>query len=367
MAEQEKIQGGWYLKPRCITNSKIANAPPHVREIWDWLIRKAVFQKQKQAGFKLERGQILCTVSEIQEDLHWMVGFRKERYSIDKCDYAMKTLMKEGMITRTKTTRGSIVTICNYDYYQTLANYDYGYDYGMIAGTITSITPNDRERTKTINKKKETIPTSLGAVADAPAVPEKNTNTELQRKKRISKMGISGRGTKGPKAVQGKTGKPFPEPRSSSVPPENPVFSSVQEFHTAWKKLVSREFNEFAESWSPKEFGLAKHVLAVLLREMPDPAERSAFLAALFARWEDFAGFVQDELGLESFAAYPEIGFLAAKCPAGKRISMAVQFIRENPSVPQRTCVQSKGLSEEMRKNIQRNREKFATTGKKSK
>ena len=35
---EDKIQGGYYIKARKIQESEIAHAPPHVREIWDWLL-----------------------------------------------------------------------------------------------------------------------------------------------------------------------------------------------------------------------------------------------------------------------------------------------------------------------------------------
>jgi hypothetical protein len=47
-----------------------------------------------------------------------------ERYSKNDCETAMKYLTKHTMITTTKTTRGMIVTICKYDYYQNPTSYE---------------------------------------------------------------------------------------------------------------------------------------------------------------------------------------------------------------------------------------------------
>lgn len=123
-----KIEGGYYIKARKIKNSDIGHAPPHIREIWDYLLREANHSGKKKHGEVLERGQILTTYNEILEDLHWMVGWRKQKYSKAQCETAMKFLRthrRNGpMITTKKTTRGMIITILKYDYYQNPKNYE---------------------------------------------------------------------------------------------------------------------------------------------------------------------------------------------------------------------------------------------------
>ena len=117
---KEKITGGYFLKARCIQDSEIAHAPPHVREIWDWLVRKALSKEDGQ----LKKGQLCTSYKEIIEGLSWKVGFRKETYSKHNCETAMKLLTKAAMITTTKTAHGMIVTVCNYSLYQDYRNYD---------------------------------------------------------------------------------------------------------------------------------------------------------------------------------------------------------------------------------------------------
>ena len=113
------IKGGFYLKAR-IQGAGIAHAPPHIREIWDWLQRKAMFRD----GEQLSRGQLLVTYDDIREGLSWSVGYRKMRYSKWDCEKAIKWLTKETMITTEKTTRGLIITICKYDEYQNPKSYE---------------------------------------------------------------------------------------------------------------------------------------------------------------------------------------------------------------------------------------------------
>lgn len=115
-----KIKGGFYLKAKCIQSSYIAHTPPCVREIWDWMLMKALYKDGKE----LKRGQLLCTYKDIQEGLHWNIGFRKITYSKWDCERAMKALMKSTMITTTKTTWGLVISIVNYDKYQDSKNYE---------------------------------------------------------------------------------------------------------------------------------------------------------------------------------------------------------------------------------------------------
>lgn len=114
------IEGGFYLKARCIQNADIAHAPPHVREIWDWLLLKASFND----GKILKRGQVFVSYTMIIDALSWNVGWRKMHYSRSDCENAMKALRKAGMIATKKTTRGLLVTICKYEYYQNIKNYE---------------------------------------------------------------------------------------------------------------------------------------------------------------------------------------------------------------------------------------------------
>ena len=120
--EMAKIPGGYVLQPRKLDESNISGAPPHVREIWSYMARRANYYDNQKDNLK--RGQLFTSYAQIISDLSWYVGYRKESYKKHHCETAMKLLTKEHMITTTKTTRGLIVTICNYDYYQDKKNYE---------------------------------------------------------------------------------------------------------------------------------------------------------------------------------------------------------------------------------------------------
>ena len=119
-----KIPGGFYIKARKIQESKIQRQPPHVREIWDWFLRMANHGDRKVSGKVLQRGQLLTSYKDISDGLSWKVGYRVERYKKHEIQTATKWLMKHTMILTTRTTRGMIVTILNYNKYQNPKNYE---------------------------------------------------------------------------------------------------------------------------------------------------------------------------------------------------------------------------------------------------
>jgi hypothetical protein len=118
--KSEKIQGGYYIKARCIQDSYVAHTPPYVREIWDWILKEC-----NHADFRdIKRGQCVRTFKDIQDGLSWYIGYRKMKYTKWQCEKAMKTLLRATMIATRKTTRGLVITVINYDFYQNPKNYD---------------------------------------------------------------------------------------------------------------------------------------------------------------------------------------------------------------------------------------------------
>jgi hypothetical protein len=140
-----KIPGGYYIKARKIRDSEVAHWPPHARELWDYLIREANHKPREAAGRTIKRGQLWLTYEIIREDLSWKVGYRKERYSRSQIETAMKLLTRATMVTTTKTTRGMIVDVCNYGFFQDPANYE----------SHTENHTGSHADFVTINKKKE--------------------------------------------------------------------------------------------------------------------------------------------------------------------------------------------------------------------
>ena len=124
MAKNPHIKGGYVLKPHCERESEIAHALPYIREIWNWLIMEANHSDKKSNGRIIKRGQCVRSYKNIQEGLSWNAGFCVGKYKKWQCENAMKWLKKRQMITTEQTTRGFIITICNYNFYQTPNHYD---------------------------------------------------------------------------------------------------------------------------------------------------------------------------------------------------------------------------------------------------
>jgi hypothetical protein len=114
------IKGGYILQPRKVDESEVIHDPPIVREIWFYLLRKVNHKNHKN----LKRGQGIFNFNEIADDLHWFVGYRKMKYSKPQITKTLRRLCERNMIATMKATRGIIVTINNYSYYQNPENYE---------------------------------------------------------------------------------------------------------------------------------------------------------------------------------------------------------------------------------------------------
>lgn len=148
-----KIDGGYYLKARKLRNSDIAKKPPCYREIWDWLIEQA---NHSTKGV-FPRGSCMRSIRDIQEGLHWMIGYRKMTYKKWQCENALKWLRREGMITTTKTTRGMVIKVDNYKDYQNPKNYEHNSSNNNESNKQTTTPPHYKQECKNVkNVKKST-------------------------------------------------------------------------------------------------------------------------------------------------------------------------------------------------------------------
>jgi len=118
------IKGGYYIKSRCIRESRIAHSAPIDREVWDYLMREANHEGKKYNGFIVKRGQLFRSYRDIRESLHWNVGCCKKFYSESAMKRCMKRLREALMIELVCEPRGNLITVCNYEYYQNPKNYE---------------------------------------------------------------------------------------------------------------------------------------------------------------------------------------------------------------------------------------------------
>lgn len=105
---------GWVKLHRQIDDSSIMRQPPHYREIFLYLLRKASHKNSKDG----KRGQLLRTYRQIQEDLHWFSGYRKVFYKKHHIEKALAWLRENDMVKTRKTTKGIVITITSWDKYQ---------------------------------------------------------------------------------------------------------------------------------------------------------------------------------------------------------------------------------------------------------
>ena len=119
------IPGGYILLARKLLSSGIMKKPPLHFKLWIWMLQQASF---KDHG-NLKRGQFFASLKSMQEAMSYKVGYRVVYPTIKEIRDALDFFRHEGphegpMMGTTKVTHGMIVTIYNYDYYQSISNYE---------------------------------------------------------------------------------------------------------------------------------------------------------------------------------------------------------------------------------------------------
>lgn len=155
MDQQSPIEltSGYVMKPRDLRRHYVGQSPPHVREVYDWLVEQANHTEKMSSGRMIKRGQCFRTYRDIMEGLAWFKGAQKLMYDSQTIETALKVLRRTGLITTSKTTRGMLVTICNYDIYQNPKSYI----------NHTGTDADDRERTTHEPQTSHTINKALNA------------------------------------------------------------------------------------------------------------------------------------------------------------------------------------------------------------
>jgi hypothetical protein len=121
MPPEATIPGGYILLSRKILESELMNKPPHFLKLWVWLLSKAFWKD----GETLKRGQLLTSIDEMQDVGRYQVGGRMEgKLTIAEVRSAYGYFQKTGAILVSKSTRGMVISVCNFDTYQTPSNYE---------------------------------------------------------------------------------------------------------------------------------------------------------------------------------------------------------------------------------------------------
>jgi hypothetical protein len=147
---RDYIAGGYILLARKIFESVLMDKPPLWLALWVWMLCRANFKDRD----KLKRGQFVTTILEMQEAMSYQIGYRKKTPTRDQIRNAYEAFVKATMITTTKTTRGMIITICNYNIYQNPKNYEGHTEDHNENTTKPQVTSQDTERRRKERKKK---------------------------------------------------------------------------------------------------------------------------------------------------------------------------------------------------------------------
>ena len=127
-----EISGGYILLSRKLIESEIWEKPPLYLKVWMYLLMRAQFKPYKN----LDRGELLVSIPELIEACSYKVGYRTEKPTKSQIFNILEWLRNsdegahEGyddatMIETTKTTRGMVVKVLNYNVYQDSKNYEH--------------------------------------------------------------------------------------------------------------------------------------------------------------------------------------------------------------------------------------------------
>lgn len=143
--------GGYIIIARKLLDSDLMDMPPLYLKLWVWMLAQANWRDRD----KLKRGQFVTSIAKMQEAMSHHVGYRKETPTRDSIRSAYEAFTKATMITTTKTTRGMIITILNYELYQNPKNYEAHSESHDESTAKPTITPHGTEEYE--QKKKETL------------------------------------------------------------------------------------------------------------------------------------------------------------------------------------------------------------------
>jgi len=155
---------GYILLSRKITSSEIFNKPPLYLKVWVYLLSHAQYCDYKG----LKKGQLWVSVDKIREDCSYFKGYVKVTPTRDEVFRIIEWLRsaheaynegdtKATMIATTKATRGLVINIENYAYYQDPKNYESNDESDDEKATKHLRTPNMSNRIKETDKALKNI------------------------------------------------------------------------------------------------------------------------------------------------------------------------------------------------------------------
>lgn len=126
-----ELEGGYILLSRKLIESEIWEKPPLYLKVWIYILSKAQHKPYKN----FDRGELLISIPELIEVCSYKVGYRTEKPTKSQMFNILEWLRRtdegvnednanETMIETTKTTRGMVVKVTNYNVYQDPKKYE---------------------------------------------------------------------------------------------------------------------------------------------------------------------------------------------------------------------------------------------------
>ena len=118
---EARIQGGYILLARTLIDNPdvFQNCPPIRTKLWLWMLMEAFWRD----GEMLKRGQLITSIDEMREAMSYKVGYRLETPTRDEIRSAYGAFARAGMIEVQKTMRGMVISVVNYETYQSISSY----------------------------------------------------------------------------------------------------------------------------------------------------------------------------------------------------------------------------------------------------
>jgi hypothetical protein len=192
-----KILGGYILVARKMFDSELMNKPPHFLKLWIWILSKAFWKD----GETLKRGQLLTSIDEMQDVGRYQVGGRMEgKLTVAEVRSAYGYFQKTGAILVSKSTRGMVISVCNFDTYQTPSNYE------------QHSTPNSTPNRTPKHTDKNALPIENVIKSNHFATPEQHTeqHTEQQPEQHAEQHSIDEERNKNKNSCTSPTSKRHP-------------------------------------------------------------------------------------------------------------------------------------------------------------
>lgn len=151
--DTSQIDGGYIVLAKKTLDSDLWSTPPLYMKLWLWMLMKANWKDRD----KLKRGQFFTSIEEMRQAMSYKIGYRKITPTRDEIRSAYEAFTKTTMITTTKTTRGMVITICNYELYQNKKNYEAHNEAHDEDTTKPQRSPHHTEERNKEERKKEEI------------------------------------------------------------------------------------------------------------------------------------------------------------------------------------------------------------------